>query len=167
MNQHPVLTWIHDLPLGAAARDIPWLFPTFETLHFIGLCILLGAMLIVDLRLLGLFRDVAPSKIMKFSYVAAGGLLLNLLSGVGFFAADPLRYWANPAFQLKALLLAAAFVNIAVFELGARQRVLAMPEHADIGVGIKIMGTVSLGLWFAILILGRLLPDWDGLGGFL
>jgi disulfide bond formation protein DsbB len=167
MNEHAVLIWIQDSWLGVATRDIPWLFPTFETLHFLGLCILLGAMLIVDLRLLGVFADVEPAKIMRLSYVAAGGLLLNLVSGIGFFSADAIRYWANPAFQLKTLLLAAAFVNIAIFELGAKRRVLAQPANASMGAGIKILGALSLTLWFVILILGRLLPDWDGLGGFL
>lgn len=167
MSEQTILTWFHDLSLGAAARDVPWVFPTFETLHFIGLCVLLGAMLIVDLRLLGLFRDVPAARIMKFSNLAAAGLTVNVLSGIGFFAADPFRYWSNPAFQLKVLLLIAAFVNITAFELGAKPRVLALPIDADTGIGIKVMGALSLLLWFAILILGRLLPDWDGLGGFI
>jgi hypothetical protein len=167
MKQQAILTWFHDLAIGAAAREIPWIFPTFETLHFIGLCVLLGAMLIVDLRLLGLFRDVSAAKVMRFSYVAAGGLAVNVLSGFGFFAADPFRYWSNPAFQLKILLLVAAFANIVAFELGVKRRVLALPANVDTGIGIKLMGGISLLLWFAILILGRLLPDWDGLGGFL
>jgi hypothetical protein len=167
MNEHAILTWIQSSWLGVATRDIPWLFPTFETLHFLGLCILLGAMLIVDLRLLGVFADVEPAKILRLSHVAAGGLLLNLVSGIGFFSADAIRYWDNPAFQLKTLLLAAAFVNIAVFELGAKRHVLALPANTSTSPGIKIIGALSLTLWFAILIVGRLLPDWEGLGGFL
>jgi len=89
------------------------------------------------------------------------------LSGIGFFASDPFRYWSNPAFQLKVLLLVAAFINIVAFEFGAKRRVLALSADADTNSGVKLMGAVSLMLWFAILILGRLLPDWDGLGGFI
>jgi hypothetical protein len=167
MSEHDILAWIASTRLGVATREIPWLFPTFETLHFIGLCILLGAMLIVDLRLLGRFRDVAPANVLKFSHVAAVGLAINLVSGIGFFASDPFNYWSNPAFQIKVLLLIVAFANIAWFELGARRRILALPVGEDTPLGTKLVGALSLTLWFAILILGRLLPDWEGAGGFL
>jgi hypothetical protein len=166
MRETAILTWIHDTPLGAVTRDTPWLFPAFETLHFVGLCILIGAMLIVDLRLLGRFRDMAPGKVLVFSHVAAVGLVINLVSGVGFFASDPFNYWSNPAFQIKALLLVAAFANIAWFELFARRRVLAIPIGADTDLGAKLIGGLSLALWFTILIIGRLLPNWEGAGGF-
>ncbi|MDB5456534.1 MAG: hypothetical protein JWP92_2119 [Caulobacter sp.] len=166
MSEHEILTWIHNTPLGVATRDIIWLFPTFETLHFIGLCILLGAMLIVDLRLLGRFRSIPPAKVLVFSHVAAIGLAINVVSGVGFFAADPFNYWSNPAFQIKALLLVFAFANIAWFELGARKRILALPAGQDTDVVTKVTGAISLTLWFTILIIGRLLPNWEGAGGF-
>ena len=164
MNETAILTWIHDTPLGAATRGIAWLFPTFETLHFVGLCILIGAMLIVDLRLLGWFKELAPSKVLAFSHVAAAGLAINLVSGLGFFAADPFNYWSNPAFQIKAMLLVVAFANVAWFELGVRRRVLALSPHEDTDVGAKVIGGLSLALWFTILIIGRLLPNWEGAG---
>jgi hypothetical protein len=167
MNEHDILAWIEQTRLGVATREIPWLFPTFETLHFIGLCILLGAMLIVDLRLLGRFRDVAPANVLRFSHVAAFGLAINLISGIGFFTSDPFTYWSNPAFQIKVLLLIIAFANIAWFELGGRRRILALPVGADTPFGTKIAGAISLALWFTILILGRLLPDYEGAGGFV
>lgn len=165
--QHPILSWLEGSWLGVATRDIPWLFPTFETMHFIGLCILLGAMLIVDLRLLGRFRDVAPGNVLKFSHIAAGGLAINLVSGIGFFCADPFNYWSNPAFQVKVLLLIVAFANIAWFELGARKHILALPVGEDTPLAAKLIGAASLTLWFTILIIGRLLPDWEGVGGFI
>jgi hypothetical protein len=166
MSEHDILAWIEGTRLGVATRDLPWLFPTFETLHFIGLCTLLGAMLIVDLRLLGRFRDVAPASVLKFSHVAAAGLAINLISGIGFFTADPFNYWSNPAFQIKVLLLMFAFANIAWFELGARRQILALPVGEDTPIAAKVVGAVSLALWFTILVLGRLLPDWEGAGGF-
>jgi hypothetical protein len=166
MTETAILTWIHNTPLGVATRELSWLFPTFETLHFVGLCVLIGAMLIVDLRLLGFFRDMEPRRILQFSHVAAAGLGVNLLSGIGFFAADPFNYWSNPAFQIKALLLLFALGNIAWFELGARRRILALPMHRNTDLGAKIIGGVSLALWFTILIIGRLLPNWEGAGGF-
>lgn len=167
MSEHDILAWIKDTWLGVATRDIPWLFPTFETLHFIGLCILLGGMLIVDLRLLGRFRDIAPGSVLKFSHIAAGGLAINLVSGIGFFTADPFNYWSNPAFQIKVLLLLLAFANILWFEIFARKRILALPIGEDTPFGTKLSGAVSLALWFTILIIGRLLPDWEGVGGFI
>jgi hypothetical protein len=166
MNEQSILAWIESTRLGVATREIPWLFPAFETLHFIGLCILMGAMLIVDLRLLGRFRDVAPASVLTFSHVAAIGLGINLVSGIGFFTADPFNYWSNPAFQIKALLLLFAFANVAWFELGARKQILALPIGEDTPLGAKLAGGASLTLWFAILIIGRLLPDWEGVGGF-
>jgi len=166
MTEHAILAWLEHTWLGQVTRNVAWVFPTFETLHFIGLCILMGAMLIVDLRLLGWFRDIKPANTLKFSHIAAFGLAINVISGIGFFTADPFNYWSNPAFQIKVLLLIFAFANIAWFELGARRRILALPEQGDTDIGTKIIGGVSLTLWFTILLLGRLLPSWEGAGGF-
>ena len=167
MNEHAILAWFEHSRLGVATRDVPWLFPTFETLHFVGLCTLIGAMLIVDLRLLGRFRDVAPAAVLNLTHLAAAGLAINLVSGIGFFTSDPFNYWSNPAFQLKALLLIFALANVALFEVGARKQILALGVGRDTPLVAKVIGGASLTLWLAILVLGRLLPDYEGLGGFL
>ena len=146
-------TWIHDLVLGYA-----WTFPTLEALHFLGLCLLMGALLIMDLRLIGFQRIIPLSAVHSLMPVAIIGFALNLVTGVGFLFSDPGMYFLNSAFQLKLALIMLAGLNFLLYYvkveplLANESSIAAMPSIA------KAIGAASLVLWFGVLILGRLLP---------
>ena len=77
----------------------PWIWPIMEILHFLGLSILLGALLIIDLRMLGYFRGVdirVTHALLPWVFV---GFALNLVTGVLFFFGDPFRYAVHTGFQ--------------------------------------------------------------------
>lgn len=158
---HPILQTFHDTGLGALLRDIPWMFGAFESAHFVGLCLLMGAMLIVDLRLLGLFRAMALRHVLAFTHLAAAGLAINAFTGLGFFCFEPDKYWPNPAFRLKLMLVGAALLNILWFEVALRRRAAAVAPDLDTSRGMKAAGALSLTLWFAILLVGRMMPIWE------
>ena len=77
--------WIKHTGIGAPMTATPWLWPTCETLHFVGLALLIGVAGLFDLRLLGFVRRVSLASVMDLRPWAALGLAINLVTGVMFF----------------------------------------------------------------------------------
>ena len=157
MTETQILAWIHDSALGMTMRRLMWLFPASETVHFIGLTALIGALLIVDLRLIGVLRLPVKSA-LNFTYLAMVGFTLNLVSGVMLFASNPANYYSNPLFRWKMLLILLAALNLAWFELVERRKVETLPAAARAGLDTQIVAALSLTLWTGVIILGRFLP---------
>jgi len=162
MTEGEVLHWIKELPLGAAVRESRWLFAMGETLHLIGLCFMVGGLLIVDLRLLGFIRRVPMRAAVAFLPFVIFGFLINLATGIEFFTTDPFMYWPNPAFRLKMLLILLAGLNAVMFTVMEHRRVLVPAGGKNMGAYVKLTAGLSLSLWLAVILLGRLLPAFEG-----
>ena len=166
MTEADILHWIRDTSLGAAVRQSRWMFATGETLHFIGLSMLVGGILIVDLRLLGFIRRVPIRAALAFLPFVIAGFLINLATGIVFFSADPMMYWPNPAFKLKMLLILLAGVNALVFMVLQHRHTLSLGADENADAFTKVSAGLSLGLWLGVLLLGRLLPAFEGSTSF-
>jgi hypothetical protein len=162
MTEADILHWIRDTSLGAAVRQSRWLFATGETLHFIGLSLLVGGILIVDLRLLGFIRKVPVRAALAFLPFVIVGFVINLLTGILFFSADPYMYWPNPAFKLKMFLILLAGLNALLFTVKEHRHALALGPDENIGTFTKVTAGLSLSFWLVVLLLGRLLPAFEG-----
>ena len=150
------ITWLGATSASAWIRDqSPWLWPFCETLHFIGLALVIGFAGVFDLRLLGALKQVPVAALKRCLPWAMGGLTLNLLTGIVFFTANPYQYAINPIWWAKVGVLGIAGLNAAAFEIMLGGTVAsgsdAMPLPA------RVIGGLSLVSWFAILVLGRLL----------
>ena len=152
------LTWCQDSWLGTAMRDVPWLWPSFEALHFIGLCVMFGALLVIDLRVLGLARRIPLESALKFVPIAIWGFALNLLTGIAFFAGDPFRYWPNVGFRIKMILIVLAGINAIAFELMERRKLERLAPESDVEAQGKLIAGTSLMLWIGVIVLGRMIP---------
>ena len=151
------LDWIAQ-NLGPITLTLPWTWPILETLHFIGLCMLLGGLLVIDIRLLGfnkIIPTVASHDLLPVVYL---GLVINTVTGIMFFIGDPHRYFINISFQLKMLLYVIAGLNALWYQFKLSPRIDALPAGSAMPVDARIAGALSLGLWFGVLILGRLIP---------
>lgn len=110
--------------------------------HILGVGLLVGAILPLDLRVLGFFRTVPLAVVEPFLVrAAATGLALALATGVWLFTVNPADYLANEAFLIKLALLAAALLNIAL-----RHRVAGFARAA---------AALSFLLWLGVLVAGR------------
>ena len=159
---HEVLMWFRDTWLGDVARQNPWLFTTGLVTHFVGFCLLIGAMLVIDLRLLGFFKQVPLAGALKLLSVAIFGFALNLATGYMFFCFDPVGYWENPAFRIKLALLAIGGLN-ALWFLVFRHRTLAAAAHGQpTDAATKLSAAASLLLWFTVILFGRLIVAFQG-----
>ena len=118
--------------------------------HILGIGVLLGGILPLDLRLLGFFRRYPVEVIVPFLTRSAGaGLALAILTGLWLFSVKPEEYLANQAFLWKVALLAFALANIAIQRWGMSRRGLNPGKAARISAGL------SLCLWLAVLVAGR------------
>lgn len=153
-----VLRWIESSWLGVTTRDVVWMFPTFEILHFMGLCVLIGAILVMDLRVIGLLRYISMRQALSFTPIALGAFAVNLLSGIGFFCSDPFRYSVNIAFKVKMALVLLAGANALWFWLTRHRKLAELPNGGDADLISKVIAVVSLIIWFAVIVLGRFMP---------
>ena len=142
--------------LGKSVMDRNWVWPASEALHFIGLWLILGVILVVNIRLLGFFRAVPYSAFHRFLPWAALGLAVNVVTGMIFVTGTPDQYGANISFLWKIIFLMIAglyLLYITVFE---------GPWHVDAGrdspVRVKIAGATAIVSWVLVMYFGRMLP---------
>jgi hypothetical protein len=129
-----------------------------ETLHYLGLSMLLGTVGLFDLRVLGMARAIPPAALHKLIPIGILGYAINILTGITFFSGFPEQYAYNPSFFWKGVFMAVAGINVALFYLSnAFREVKTMPAGADAPLGAKLIAGTSLGAWVAVLICGRLL----------
>ena len=157
MNEADILRWFRDSAYGELVRAVYWLFSALEIAHFMALCVLFGAILVIDLRVLGFNRRMPQNVILQFIRVALIAFVLAFASGLGFFCSAPLDYWPNWAFRLKVLLIVAAGVNGVWFAAMARHSHFHTSE-AQTPLGARVSAGLSLALWLGVIVLGRLLP---------
>jgi hypothetical protein len=151
------LDWIA-ANLGSYVLALPWTWPIMETLHFIGLCMLLGGLLVIDLRLLGYNRVIPAVASHDLLPIIYAGLAINTVTGILFFIGDPHRYFVNISFQFKMLLFVFAGLNALWYQFKLSPRIDVLPAGSEMPSDARIAGALSLGLWFGVLILGRLIP---------
>ena len=113
--------WLHSTRLSwAVAGGLPWLWPFCETLHFMGLALLVGVVGVFDLRMLGMARGLPLGPLQRLMPWAILGFVVNLITGFMFFAGDPFQYIHNIAFAFKLL-----FIGIVMLTGGSAVKSLA------------------------------------------
>jgi len=131
---------------GLAAH--PWAYPALEVVHLVGVALLVGNLVALELRVWGLARELPVAALARLSLMLAlAGFTLVAASGIAMFGSQPAELLANRAFTLKLVLIGVAGVNAALF-------------HARGGIGrldatARTQTVVSLGLWLAVMICGR------------
>ena len=109
----PWEAFIRSTALHAFVRTYePWLWPTCETLHYLGLSLLLGTIGLFDLRVLGFARGIPFQAIHRLIPWGIGAYVLNVMTGIVFFFGHPDQYFYNNAFRFKALFMAIAGLNV-------------------------------------------------------
>ena len=144
--------------LSETLRASVWLYPLVNTGHVVGIALLFGAIVPLDLRLLGAFRT-APLEPLANTLVpvAVTGLLLALATGALLFATRPLDYVVEPLFGIKLALLAAAVVNALWLRFDPRWRHLGAALGVPPRAGWRVHAALSVLLWLGVITSGRLI----------
>jgi hypothetical protein len=153
-----ILSAIEHSWLGEVARTSVWLYPTANVGHILALTVFAASVAMMDARLLGAFRDIAPGPFLRtVRYVAMGAFTVMLLTGSVLFAAEATHVAANPVFQIKLVLISLALLNAVVFEFVASRHVRSLPERVALPAFARVNAAISLGLWFSVAAAGRLI----------
>ena len=154
-HDSPLILFLHDSFAGVAMRGIPWLFPSFEVLHFFGMALLVGAVGVIDLRVLGFARGLPLTALHRFQPIGVAGLVINIITGIGFVASDPLPYLMNGAFRLKLLLMLVAGLNILIFYFVLPREARLLQTNASAPIAARLVAAASLLLWLGVIWAGR------------
>lgn len=154
--------WLHALnetAFSTRLRESDWTFSIIETVHVLSITVMAGTIALVDLRLLGvLFRRQRVSRVtVQVTPVTWVGFALMAVSGTLLFIAQPEKNAANPAFQIKLVLLLAAAINLGVFHRLVFRDVGAWDQRPTPPASARLCGAVSLLLWATIIVLGRII----------
>lgn len=135
-----------------------WLWPVLEISHFVGLSMLLGGLLVIDLRLAGHYRQFSLQATHQLIPLVLVGFFINLVTGILFFYGDPERYATNVGFQLKMLLIVLAGANAGLYYWKLHALVSGWTTDTAATPLARAVAYASLLLWFGVLLCGRLIP---------
>jgi uncharacterized membrane protein len=133
-----------------------WAWPTMETLHFIGLTMLMGVVLIVNLRMLGVAKNISFSAVHRLLPWGVLGFVINVVTGIIFFVTVPDQYTQNIALEYKMALTMIAGANVLYFTVF--DEAWAVEGGMDAPVSGKFMAGLTILLWIGIIWLGRMMP---------
>jgi hypothetical protein len=133
-----------------------WVWATCETIHFVGLSLLFTAVLLVNLRILGIAKSVSYAAFYQLLPWGILGFGLNLVTGVCFFIATPGQYTQNVLFYWKILFVVLAGFNALYFLLFDDAWKLGAGDSAPLRS--KLVAGSAIFLWIAVLYCGHMLP---------
>jgi hypothetical protein len=157
------LAWLEGSALGLAMRGAGvWSYGVVNLIHILGVATLFGSILVLDLRLLGLWARVPLAAVATPAVpLAVLGFVVAALSGASLLATNATEYAGNPFLLIKFLGVALGLVNVAV--LNALPAWKARSERAPTGaerLKLAAAGGASLVCWLTALAAGRLIGYW-------
>lgn len=144
--------------LGVAMRKSLWLYPAVEIVHLLGIAALVGSILVLDLRLLGLSRSLPVRRLAAHVLPwTLASFVLIVPSGFAMFVAHASDFIANPVFALKIGLILLGGTNAALFHAGVFRGAQGWDVDVMPPPAARAAAVLSLLLWVSVLACGRLL----------
>jgi hypothetical protein len=158
MDAAGILAALEASALAREMRASLWLYPIVEIGHIAGLAAVVGSVSAMDLRLLGFARSISVlalgSFLLRWAWL---GFALMVPTGLAMFSTHATEFAANPAFQLKLLLLAVAAFNAALFHLTVYRTAANWNRDAPTPGAAKLAALLSLALWLGVIACGRMI----------
>ena len=143
--------------LGDAFVNATWGWPACETIHFVGLSLLFGVVMLVDLRMLGFMRSIPFSTLHRLLPWGILGFGVNVVTGMLFFiGAPPTFYVTNATFYWKLALILVAGANALYFTVFDQPWTLGAGDTAPLAA--KVAAASGIFLWTAVIFCGQMLP---------
>jgi hypothetical protein len=150
------LEWLQNTWVARLVAESLWGYPTFETMHTVGMALLIGSLGLVDLRVLGFKSELPILETRRLLPLAWLGFTLNAISGTLLFVSDAVMFYSSYTFRIKIVLIILGGINAAL--LGRR---IFHESPAGVPVvpttGAKWIAGTSLVFWFGAIIAGRLI----------
>jgi hypothetical protein len=157
MDIPAILASLESSALATGIRQTMAAFALIESVHVIGLTLVFGTVMIIDLRLLGLAWtrrafSVIADEVLRWTWVA---FAIASVTGALMFITNAAAYYNNWYFRAKMLLLVLAGVNMVFFEVTDRRRVISWDRERSAPLAGRIVATLSLAIWIGVIFLGR------------
>lgn len=134
-----------------------WTWPMAESLHFIGLTMLIGSIGLIDLRVLGMGKGIRIADLHKLVKFTIAGFVLNVCTGSLFIIGQPDQYFLNRAFHFKLAFLTIAGLNVLAFYGSEFRRLKQLGPDDQAPLAARLMAGLSLVCWIGVICAGRLL----------
>ena len=161
---YELMAWLEASALADFLRGLGiWTYGILNLVHILGISTLFGSVLILDLRLLGLWRGIAVSALIKPTVpLAAIGFVLAVISGIMLLTFNTTEYHGNPFLYIKLPMVVAGIANVLIVQrLGAWQRAAAdQPAEVRDNRVLRAVGAVSLAIWLTVITCGRMIGYW-------
>jgi len=159
-----VMAWLESSALGDFLRGLGiWTYGLLNLSHIIGISSLFGAVLLLDLKLLGLWRSIPAASLIRPTVpLAAFGFVLAAVSGIMMLSFNTTEYHGNPFLYVKLPVIVVGLVNVAIIQrLAAWRRAAAglRPEPGDQRI-LAVFGSLSLLIWLTVISCGRMIGYW-------
>lgn len=151
-----ILVALEQSGLGMAIRQSVWIYPAANVAHILALTVLAASVAVMDLRLLGAFRETLPaSVIVPAQRVAIGALAMMVSTGSVLFTAEASHVAMNPVFQVKMGLIALAVLNALISQRPLASVLAKTPAQTSLPMRLRISAALSLAIWFCVAAAGR------------
>jgi hypothetical protein len=158
--------WVDGTRLNAVLRQSNWMFDALDVIHTLGIILVAGTIMLVDLRLLGLGlrREPVSDVVSRIVPWTLSGFGLMFVSGGLLFCSEAVKMYNSPVFRIKLSLLALAGLNALVFHSTIYRQAADWDDKTVLPVRARLAGLASLLLWTGIIIAGRAIayaPGYD------
>jgi hypothetical protein len=152
-----ICQWIHETPLSIAIRESIWVYPILNVLHCVGIFLVAGTIVVVDLRLLGfgMRRSSISSVIGQVLPWTLGGFGFMFITGSLLAWSEPVRLYRSLFFPWKLLFLALAGLNAFFFHYGVYRGVGSWDTASLTPARARLAGAVSILCWICVIAAGR------------
>jgi hypothetical protein len=152
-----LISYFENSGLADNIRENDVLFPLIESFHVIAICLVVGSILVVDLRLLGLasiHRSVSrvTSGILPLTWCA---FAVAVASGILLFISNATKYLGNGFFVAKIFLICAAGLNMAIFHAISAKDLPQWEKEKWLPLPARLAGGLSILLWVSVVTCGR------------
>ena len=149
------LVWLESTAVADAIRTSRWMYPAIETGHYIGLSFLVGGIMLIDLRVLGVARSLPLKTMIGLLPWVWAGFIINVTTGALLFTYGATGFGTNAAFALKMGFMVLAGMNALAFQIATTRSGHDWVESGLPPMSAKVLATLSFALWLCVVTTGR------------
>ncbi len=147
------LAWLQGTALATAVAETLWAYPLLETLHALGMAMLLGSLGLINLRILGYKPELPLLGMQELLPLAWAGFTLNAASGIALFTSDAIYFFSSYTFRIKLVLIVLAGLNAALLN----RKALRSAAAGLASPAARWLAGTSLVFWVGAAAAGRLI----------
>jgi hypothetical protein len=149
------LIWLENTAVAQAIASSRWMFPALESMHYVGIALLVGGIMVIDLRVLGFARRLPLEPVMSLLPWVFVGFLINVVTGSLMLTYGATSFGTNTMFWYKMGLMFLAGLNALLFKVVSTRAGAEWLATEIVPGSLKALAAASLVLWLGVTTAGR------------